>query len=74
MSRYTPLWEYIGAQTEPSLSLTFAEIEQIAGIPIDHSFLTCKKELTAYGWRVGKISMKAKHISFVRENHEGEPL
>ena len=25
--------------------LTFAEIENIVGVPIDHSFLTFKKEL-----------------------------
>lgn len=64
MSKYHSLWEYIGKQTQPSLTLTFEEIEQIAGFPIDHSFLTFKKELTEYGWKVGKISMKAKRISF----------
>mgnify|MGYP007025245204 CR=1 FL=1 len=31
-----------------TLKLTFAQIQEIAGIPIDHSFLKCKKELTDY--------------------------
>lgn len=44
--------------------LTFAEIEQIAGFPIDHSFLTYKKELLKYGYRVGKISMKEQTVLF----------
>lgn len=72
MNKYTPLWECIGMQTQLSLSLTFKEIEQITGIPMDHSFLTFKKELTAYGWRVEKISIKEKCISFVRDQEKGE--
>lgn len=66
MSKYNSLWQYVGQQCEPSLLLTFEEAEQIAGAPIDHSFLTFKKELTAYGWQVGKISMKNKTVRFER--------
>ena len=33
-----------------TFTLTFAEIEQVLGFPIDHSFLNFKKELTARGW------------------------
>ena len=40
-----------------SFKLTYAEIEIIAGVPIDHSFLKYKKELMEYGFCVGKISM-----------------
>lgn len=46
--------------------LTFDEIAQIAGLPLDHSFLTYKKELLAYGCRVGKISMKEQTVAFER--------
>ena len=46
--------------------LNFVEIGSIAGVPIDHSFLKYKKELTQYGWEVGKISMKAQTVLFVR--------
>ena len=53
-----------GAQ---SLKLTFDEIQNIAGVPIDHSFLNFKKELTNYGYQVGKISMKEKSVSFEKE-------
>jgi len=42
------------------------EIEQILGFPIDHAFLTFKKELPAYGYEVGKISMKAQTVAFKR--------
>lgn len=66
MSKYNVLWEYVKSSGVSSLLLTFAEIEEIAGIPIDHSFLKYKKELTEYGYQVGKISMKAQTVSFQR--------
>lgn len=66
MSKYNALWEYVKNSGSSSLLLTFAEIEEIAGIPIDHSFLKYKKELTEYGYQVGKISMKAQTVSFQR--------
>ena len=58
MSKYTPLWTWIKENCTDCIKLTFAEIEKIAGLPIDHSFLTYKKELLEYGYKVGKISMK----------------
>ena len=66
MSKYALLWDYVQKSEEPSLRLTFAEIEGIAGIPIDHSFLKYKKELTKYGWQVEKISMKAQTVLFAK--------
>ena len=60
MSKYDPLWEYI-RKHEPEM-ITFDEVEAVCGIPLDHAFLTFKKELPAYGFRVGKISMKEKTI------------
>ena len=65
MSKYMPLWEVIRKHDDNSFQLTFSEIEQILGFPIDHSFLNFKKELVAYGWQVGKISLKAQTVSFV---------
>lgn len=47
-----------------SFKLTFEEIQDIVGIPLDHSFLNYKKELTEYGYQVGKISMKEKTVIF----------
>lgn len=64
MSKYDALWAWIQENGTDSFQLTFAEIEKIAGLPIDHSFLTYKKELTAYGYQVGKISMKAQTVAF----------
>ena len=64
MSKYNILWDYVQKQNKPSLTLTFEEIQNIAGRPLDHSFLTCKKELTEYGYQVGKISMKQQTVHF----------
>lgn len=64
MSKYNPLWEYVQSKGSQSFKLTFAEIQNIAGIPIDHSFLNCKKELAEYGYQVGKISIKEQTVAF----------
>ncbi len=64
MSKYDSLWRWIEANGTDSFKLTYAEIEKISGVPIDHSFLTYKKELLEYGYRVCKISMKEKTVSF----------
>jgi hypothetical protein len=56
MSKYDSFWKYIQKRTEQSFKLTFDEIGEIAGVPIDHSFLNYKNELMSYGW-VGKISI-----------------
>lgn len=64
MSKYTALWEYVQNNGSQSFLLTFEEIQNILGIPIDHSFLKYKKELTEYGYQVGKISMKSQTVIF----------
>ena len=64
MSKYTALWNWIKENGTDSFSLTFDEIGEIAGVPIDHSFLTYKKELQEYGYSVKKISMKEKTVAF----------
>lgn len=64
MSKYDPLWKWIQENGTDSFKLTYADIEKIAGLPIDHSFLTYKKELLEYGYKVGKISMKEQTVAF----------
>jgi hypothetical protein len=64
MSKYDPLWEHLQADGSAMLRLTFAEIKAVLGFPIDHSFLGYKKEAAAYGYQVGKISMKDQHVTF----------
>ena len=66
MSKYQPLWEHIQTIDADKLSLSYGEIESILGFPIDHSFLTYKKDLPAYGWNVKKISMKEQTVLFER--------
>ena len=68
MHSYQPLWEWLARRNGETVTLTFSEIAGIAGVPMNHSFLNEKKELTAYGWRVGKISLKAKTFTF-EKNH-----
>ena len=66
ISKSDSLWEYIGMCCERDFTLTYDEIAKICGVPIDHSFLTYKKELGCYGYRAEKISMKDKTVRFVK--------
>ncbi|MBQ0167512.1 MAG: hypothetical protein KBT02_10445 [Treponema sp.] len=68
MSKYSKLWEYVKSQESDSLKASYDEIEKIAGVAIDHSFLTYKIELLEFGWSVRKIHMKEKCVEFVRRN------
>lgn len=67
MSKYDALWEYLRERDQLRLILTFDEVEKIAGVPLDHSFLRCKSELLEYGFEVGGISLKNKTILFIRQ-------
>ncbi len=64
MSKYEPLWEFLKEHDKDSYKLSYEEIKNILGFPIDHSFLTYKKELNNYGYEVSKISMKQKLVIF----------
>lgn len=66
MSKYALLWKYIKKNGAPSIKLSFDEIENIAGIAIDHSFLNYKKELLEFGYEVKKISLKEETVLFER--------
>ncbi|WP_413523312.1 hypothetical protein [Lactococcus raffinolactis] len=67
MSKYEPLWQYLQDNGSQILQLSYEEIETVLGFPIDHSFLNAKKEAVAFGYTVGKISMKEKHVTFHKE-------
>ena len=68
MSKFSNLWEKIGQDGRNLFTLSFEEIETMAGLPIDHSFLNTKKELLAYGYQVKKISLKEQTVTFVQIN------
>lgn len=70
MSKYDSLWKWINENKTNDFKLTYTEIENIAGVPIDHSFLTFKKELLQYGFKVGKISMKEQTVDFEKVKEE----
>ena len=74
MSKYEPLWDRIRENGADSFKLSFDEIGEITGFPIDHSFLTYKKELPAYGYTVKKISMKEKWVAFEKAESSGSGL
>lgn len=62
MSKYEPLWNYIKDNNKDEYNLSYDEIKNILGFEIDHSFLTYKKELIQFGYKVIKISMKEKIV------------
>lgn len=66
MSKYQKLWEHVAAENREELLLSFEEIEKLLGFPIDHSFLSFKKELLPFGFEVKKISMKEKTVRFIK--------
>lgn len=68
MSKYDALFEYVEKSGKKQLTLTFDEIGEIAGVPLDHSFLKYKKELC--GYEVTKISMKAKTVLFTEKKED----
>ena len=66
MSKYDALWRSIQDSGTKELTLTFDQIEDLAGVPLDHSFLRYKKELIEYGSEVDGISRKARTVTFRR--------
>lgn len=66
MSKYEPLWRFLEYDGSESYQLSFERIQEILGFPIDHSFLTYKKEAATVGYRVDKISQKEKWIQISR--------
>lgn len=70
MSKYEKLWRWISGNGEEKFKLTYTQIEELAGVPIDHSFLKFKSELLDYGYQIGKISMKEETVAFVKVDNE----
>ena len=66
MNKFQKLWEYVASENREELLLSFEEIEKLLGFPIDHSFLSFKKELLPFGFEVKKISMKEKTVRFIK--------
>ena len=68
MSRYKDLWIYIDLifkrYNKEKIELSFNQIKDATGFDIDNSFLTYKKELLDYGYKVEKIKLKDKIIIF----------
>lgn len=64
MSKYDLLWRYLKDNNKERYKLSYEEIKSIIGFDLDHSFLTYKKELNEFGYKVKKISMKEKYIIF----------
>lgn len=68
MSKYEKLWEYIKDKNEDKYILSYDKIKEVLGFSIDHSFLTYKKELMEYGYKVDKISIKEKKVYISKIN------
>jgi len=69
MSKYNSLWKYLHSNGDNQIKLSFEEIRNIIGFDIDHSFLTYKKEAKEYGYEVGKISLKEKYVTFIKNEN-----
>ena len=72
MNKYNKLWQYIKDNHGQDFQLSFNQIQKIVGLPIDHSFLTYKKELLDYCFKVGKISLKNKTVDFKKLEDEND--
>lgn len=70
MSKYNNLWQQIDASFkssgEETIKLSFEKVQALGGVKVDHSFLTYKKELEPYGYKVDKISLKQQTITFIK--------
>ncbi len=64
MSKYNKLWNYLKDNNKEEYELSYEEIQNILDFPIDHSFLTYKKEADKFGYKVDKISLKNKTVLF----------
>ena len=58
MDKYSKLWEFFIGKNDEEIKLSFEEIQNIAWVEIDHSFLIYKKNLEKYWYKVEKISQK----------------
>lgn len=70
MIKYDALWEYVKKSRSAFIKLMFDEIEGIAGVPTDHSFLKFKNNPSNYGHIVGKISMKNKAVILSKKDNQ----
>ena len=70
LSKYDGLWRWISENGQNHFKLTYTQIKELAGVPIDHSFLSFKKELLDYGYKVDKISMKEETVAFEKVRAE----
>ena len=68
MDKYSKLWEFFTGKNDDKIKLSFEEIQNIAWIEIDHSFLTYKKNLEKYWYKVEKISQKESFVIFKKTN------
>lgn len=66
MCKHDAQRESIRERGQPRLTLSFDAVEELAGVPLDRSFLSCKMDLTAYGYAVGRISMKNRTVLFIK--------
>ena len=60
MSKYDSLWTHVAQCPEERLTLIFQQIGEICGVPVDHSFLRYKEDLTAYDWQVKKSPSRSR--------------
>lgn len=83
--KYQGLWEWLRAQDRDEIRLSFAEVEQILGMPLppsarNHLPHWYGYEGTALGrairdadWRATQVNLTDERVVFVRDGHTGPP-
>ena len=51
MSKYDGLWRWIAENGQDYFKLTYTQIKELAGVPIDHSFLSFKSVSAQWTWK-----------------------
>ncbi len=80
-TKYQPLVEYLAAQTEKALTLSFTEIEAIVGVPLPETMRVGYElwksaehalvwRLEARGWRA-QLDRRNQCVYFTRDAEEG---
>ena len=77
--KYRPLWEWLREQREPSVTITFGEIERVLGFPLPPSSRRHLPHWYGYdntavgrairdaGWRARRVNLETETVTFERQ-------
>lgn len=62
MSRYQPLWDFVFGCGCRHYALTFDDIADIIGSPLNHTLMLYNAELQSYGYTITRISERESTV------------